>query len=434
MRTKLLLFFVFIQAAMFAQTAPNLIVTDLEGTTHNLYDYLDEGKTVILDFFIVNCTSCEDGAPHLDEFWNTYGPNGSEQIQIMSIEISNATNQQVANIASQWGIENPIVNLSSAPTSFDPFIQSFPTYLVICPDKSMTSLIDFEYPETILAWEQSLNSCDFGNDFTDVNILANEFIHCQKNVQGNLVIGNVGTTNVNDITIDVFVDSIYSSTINWNYPLPPNENTNSTPYPIWFESTSVEGNSIEFVVNTADDVNPINNTISQDLSNDIITPNTELSLIIKMDNYPSDLIWQLTNSTDDVIFEGIGDDYSSYEEVEFTTILESEDCYTFTLVDLIGDGLCCSFGEGYFDILSGEDTLISNIYFESHFVESFYVGNEIGLEENAHTSKRIVNRLYYNIMGQSINYPIKKGVYLEQTIFEDETFETKKIILSRVNL
>ena len=430
MTTKLLVIFMLVQTVLFAQTAPNLIVTDLNGTTHNLYNYLDEGKTVILDFFIINCTSCQDGAPYLDEFWNTYGPNGSEQIQVISLEVSNATNQQAEDIAAEWGIGNPIVNLDETPSGFAPFIQSYPTYLVVCPDKSMTPLIDFEYPQTILSWEQNLNICNFGNNITDANILANAISHCEQNISADLVVGNVGTNLINSFTIDVFVDSVYYNSIVWDHALPPNSNTNETPYPIIFESSNIEGDLIEFSMAINEDINTINNSISHNLNDGLSTENTEFTLIIQMDNYPSDLIWSLTNANDAVIFEGMGANYSPYQEVQMTILLESDICYTFSIIDNIGDGLCCSFGEGYFNILSGEDTLIANFDFQKHFIKSFYVGNEIGIAENTSTNKRIVNRLYYNIMGQAINYPTKKGLYLQQSIFEDGSFSTEKMMLT----
>ncbi len=107
MNKILLLFFVCLQSVIFAQTAPNLVVTDLNGTTHNLYNYLEQGKTVILDFFIINCASCQEGAPHLDAFWNDYGVNGTDQVRVISLEVSNSSDQQVAQIANEWGIGKP---------------------------------------------------------------------------------------------------------------------------------------------------------------------------------------------------------------------------------------------------------------------------------------------------------------------------------------
>ena len=430
MTKRLLVFCVILQTLLSAQTAPNLVVTDLEGTSHNLYEYLDQGKTVVLDFFIVNCTSCEEGAPFLDEFWSINGPNGNDQLQIISLEISNASDQMVAEIGQNWNINNPLVNLADAPDLYDSFIMGFPTYIVLCPDRSMTTVLDFNFPETILAWEQNINFCEFGTNFTDVNIFANEIIYCQENAAVNLVIGNVGSNEIFELTIDVFVDSIYHSNIQWNHFLQPNMNTNSTPFPIDFYSDNINGEILEFRVHTPGDINQNNNTVSHEINQGISTTNTELMLRIEMDNYPDDLVWLITNDAQEVILEGIGLDYSPYQEIDIPVVLELNNCYTFTILDSMGDGLCCSFGEGSFNLVSNQDTLIYNTPFESNFSASFYVGNPVGLKETISTNKRIVNKQYFNIMGQLINYPTKSGIYLEKSIYEDGSFYTEKILFT----
>ena len=38
--------------------APDFTLTDYYGTSHNLYSYLNSGKTVFLEVFAANCGSC----------------------------------------------------------------------------------------------------------------------------------------------------------------------------------------------------------------------------------------------------------------------------------------------------------------------------------------------------------------------------------------
>ena len=114
--TKKLFIILFIsRSVLFAQTAPNLFATDLNGVSHNLYDYLDSGKTVLLDFFIVNCTPCQEAASHMDNFWDTYGPNGTDQLEILSIEVYNNSDETVKEIINNWGINNPVINKPTTP-------------------------------------------------------------------------------------------------------------------------------------------------------------------------------------------------------------------------------------------------------------------------------------------------------------------------------
>ena len=58
--------------------APDWTLTDLNGTTHNLYSYLDSGYTVFIDFSAVWCGPCWSyhisGA--LENLYIDHGPTG----------------------------------------------------------------------------------------------------------------------------------------------------------------------------------------------------------------------------------------------------------------------------------------------------------------------------------------------------------------------
>lgn len=415
-----------------AQIAPNLSVTDLNGESHEVYEYLDQGKTVILDFFYVNCTHCEDGAPYLDEFWQNYGPFGTDELQVLSLEVGNATNESVIETASSWGINNPVANLNQIPEAYTPFINAYPTYIIICPDKSMLKVVDFVYPETILSWEQSLNTCDFGENFTDLMIFPPEVLHCQNNVNANIIIGNVGSTLINEFTIDVFVDSTYHSSINWNHILPPLSNTNETPYPITFESNEINGEVIEFEIqNNGADANTSNNNAFHDLTDGINTDNSNINIQIQLDNYPTDLIWSLTNSSGEIIIEGNGGNYNPNQLVDIYTTLDINECYTFMVIDIAEDGVCCSFGEGFIQINAGQNNLLFDNSFNNLFVTSFYVGN-LNIEEDRIQTSKILKIEYFDILGRKIHSPQPNQLCLKRNYLDDGSFFTEKVI-SKLN-
>jgi thiol-disulfide isomerase/thioredoxin len=55
--------------------APNWTLTDLNGNTHNLYNILNSGKHVVIDFSATWCPPCREEMPSLQAFYEKYKEN-----------------------------------------------------------------------------------------------------------------------------------------------------------------------------------------------------------------------------------------------------------------------------------------------------------------------------------------------------------------------
>ena len=125
--------------------APNFTATDINGVEYNLYELLDAGNTVILDFFATWCGPCwsykESGV--LDDIWNTYGPNGTGDVYVFSLESDGSTTSADlygtgSNTIGDWVTGTPHPVFDNAQSIFNAYGNTyFPTIYTVCPDHTL---------------------------------------------------------------------------------------------------------------------------------------------------------------------------------------------------------------------------------------------------------------------------------------------------------
>lgn len=83
-------------------------------------------------------------------------------------------------------------------------------------------------------------------------------------------------------------------------------------------------------------------------------PGGLVSLILTLDDFGSDVRWELRSSASTILYSGgpYPDGHSG--ETDSVAFCLTNDCYTFTITDAFGNGICCADGDGGFVI---RDTL-----------------------------------------------------------------------------
>ena len=124
--------------------APDFTATDINGNIHNLYDYLNDGKVVIIDVSTTWCTPCwwlHHDWHYLEDWYAEFGPNGTDQLAIFLYEADEDTglddlNGTGPNTQGDWvtGTPYPIFNESPTIPVLNSFINGgFPSVDIICP-------------------------------------------------------------------------------------------------------------------------------------------------------------------------------------------------------------------------------------------------------------------------------------------------------------
>jgi len=100
----------------------------------------------------------------------------------------------------------------------------------------------------------------------------------------------------------------------------------------------------------------------------------EVTVTITLDNYPEETAWTITNDGGATVASG---SYSTANP-DGSTVTEDlclpDDCYTFTITDAYGDGICCSYGNGSYAVTDSSGTLASGGAFGSSEATNFCLG------------------------------------------------------------
>ena len=118
-------------------TAVDFTATDVHGNEIHLFDILDGGQYVLLDFFYTTCSACTQTTPYVAQSYQAFGCN---QHDVFYIEIDEGdSDMDCLGWVNTYGIEYPTISGMAGGTSICNTygISYFPTLILIAPDRSI---------------------------------------------------------------------------------------------------------------------------------------------------------------------------------------------------------------------------------------------------------------------------------------------------------
>ncbi|MBO7460334.1 MAG: redoxin domain-containing protein [Bacteroidales bacterium] len=137
-----LLFAIALSFNMMAQcpltTAVDFTATDCHGTEVHLFDILDGGQYVLMDFFFTTCGPCQQATPKVVESYYAFGCN---MYDVFYIEVSVSDGDAACqNWAANYGVEYPTISTAGGGATICNSlyqIGQYPTVILIAPDRSI---------------------------------------------------------------------------------------------------------------------------------------------------------------------------------------------------------------------------------------------------------------------------------------------------------
>jgi endonuclease I len=132
----------------------------------------------------------------------------------------------------------------------------------------------------------------------------------------------------------------------------------------------------------------------------------EIAFSLTTDTYGYETSWTITNSSNVEVANG--GSYANSTDYSDNICLDDGD-FTFTINDAYGDGICCTYGSGSYDISLAGTSLISGGSFASSETKIFTLGNSSGGGTGG-GSGTYTGTYYENIISQS-GYSLKTELH-----------------------
>ena len=291
----------------------------------------------------------------------------------------NHMHRLVHMLTGQWG---EVISTTSAGSFIDQtFTYTIPSDYngidVVLPEINVIAFITETQQKIISGAEYTptFDGLEYSNDVSLLSIQDNLNGNCGETASPSVVVQNNGSDPITSLSVEYSINNGSAQTYDWTGSIAS------------LQSTSIELPSISY---SPSDTNSVNIILSDDENNENNSnifyfdqsTSYETSLVtlnLVTDNYASETTWALTDSSDNIVAQGGGYTNNSTTSLEIE-IPSSDECYTFTINDTYGDGICCQYGTGSYSITDDSANVIfSGGEFGSTEATTFRVGESLGL-------------------------------------------------------
>jgi hypothetical protein len=441
------------------ELAPDFTLVDYNGETQHLYDYLDQGYTVFVDFSATWCNPCWGfhESNTLKNLYTSHGPLGkpgvanstTNDVMVLFIEgdpktctpqlIGDSVDCSDGNTVIDWyekskgnwisGTPYPVIESSITDNDYE--ITAYTTLFRICPNRhtkleSTIKQIGTDlYYVTATDLYNTLGSCQPAISAVNPALLTygGDTATCES-LNPKIIMQNFGTEPLTTATISASVGGTELGSYTWNGTLQKYEAVEIQIPAATITQTSL----VEYKITSPND------QTSDDILNIKVVRNiaqtTEVRIEITTDAYGSETRWYLVTEDLQSAYTA-GGPYNNLSAAGTTVqtpvtfnLPAGQTCYYFAVTDDENDGMCCNYGQGGYKVFSNNELVFEGGVFEDEDLRLFYVNTKVGIEEtnfkpvvdvfpnpaNDFTSVRIFSSLapavqvhVYNAIGQMVS-------------------------------